>query len=333
MSDIIEISDYSNNLMYILNLESRITIITGDSATGKSTLIRYIENYNKDSYNSIKIESEKELIHLTPVMVRNKFELSEDAIYFMDEGDNVKSKEYFTLVNDTRYKFVIITRDTSYPSISYDVDDIYEIQHIRNKNQLVRIYKNNYNTNKLSPAVNNICTEDEKSGYEFYKLLDNYNVSNSRGSSRVPYKIQKSKNSIFIVDSLGFGPYIKRSLLNLDNNNNILIAPKSFEYLILCSLFELSIDELQNLCNSYRNQNHESGKFNINDENIFYKILIDKCSNLGFNYNKSSLPNWLVDQRKVDLVIDNISKMYNLTLDRNNRVNDEHDSNNLFKWE
>lgn len=65
MIDYVKISDYDNNLMYILNLESRVTIITGDSATGKSTLIRYIENYNKDSYNAIKIESEKELIHLT----------------------------------------------------------------------------------------------------------------------------------------------------------------------------------------------------------------------------------------------------------------------------
>lgn len=329
MIDYVKISDYENNLVYILNLESRITIITGDSATGKSTLIRYIENYNKDSYNSIKIESEKKLIHLTPVMVRNKFELSEDAIYFMDEGDNVKSKEYFTLVNDTRYKFVIITRDVSYPSIPYDIEDIYEIKYNNGANKLVKIYKDNYRTDKLDVNINKIFTEDEKSGYEFYKELSNYSVFSTKGASRIPYKIKKNNNSIFIVDSLGFGPYINRTLLNLKSSNSIFIAPKSFEYLILMSLFSYSEEDLKHKLESYRESYHLINKFNINDENIYYQMLIDECFGLGIDYNKSYLPDYFIEEENFDKVLDSIDKRYRLLLKSvdNNLIDD------IFSWE
>lgn len=329
MIDYVKISDYENNLVYILNLESRITIITGDSATGKSTLIRYIENYNKDSYNAIKIESEKELIHLTPVMVRNKFELNEDTIYFMDEGDNVKSKEYFTLVNDTRYKFVIITRDTSYPSISYDIDDIYEIRYNNGVNKLVKRYKNNYNTDKLDVNTNKIFTEDEKSGHEFYKKLDIYSVFSTKGASRVPNRIKKNSNSIFIVDSLGFGPYINRTLLNLEGSNSIFIAPKSFEYLILMSLFSYSEEELKYKLESYRESYHLTNEFNINDENIYYQMLIDECFGRGINYNKSYLPDYFIEKENFDKVLDVINRLYKLPL----QVINSNSNNNLFKWE
>lgn len=329
MIDHVKISDYENNLEYILNLESRITIITGASATGKSTLIRYIENYNKDSYNAIKIESEKELIHLTPVMVRNKFELNEDTIYFMDEGDNVKSKEYFTLVNDTRYKFVIITRDVSYPSISYDIEDIYEIKYNNGVNKLVKRYKNNYRTNKLDVNINKIFTEDEKSGYEFYKKLDNYSVFSTKGASRVPYKIKKNNNSIFIVDSLGFGPYINRALMYLESSSSIFIAPKSFEYLILTSLFSYSREELEYKLESYRESYHLINKFNINDENIYYQILIDECFGLSIDYNKSYLPDYFVEKENFDKVLDVINRLYKLSLQTIN----SNSTNNLFNWE
>lgn len=329
MIDHVKISDYENNLEYILNLEGRITIITGDSATGKSTLIIYIENYNKDSYNSIKIESEKDLIHLTPVMVRNKFKLNEDTIYFMDEGDNVKNKEYFTLVNDTRYKFVIITRDVSYPSISYDIEDIYEIKYNNGINRLVKRYKNNYRTDKLNRNINKIFTEDEKSGYEFYKTLGNYKVFSTKGSSRVPYKIKKSSNSIFIVDSLVFGPYINRTLLNLENNNNIFIAPKSFEHLILMSLFAYSEEELKHKLESYRESYHLINKFNINDENIYYQMLIDECFGLGIDYNKSYLPNYFIEKENLGKVLDVINRLYKLSLQTIN----SNSTNNLFNWE
>lgn len=329
MIDYIKISDYENNLEYKLNLEGRITIITGDSATGKSTLIRYIENYNKDSYNSIKIESEKKLIHLTPVMVRNKFELDEDTIYFMDEGDNVKSKEYFTLVNDTRYKFVIITRDVSYPSISYDIEDIYEIKYNNGVNKLVKRYKNNYRTDKLDASINKIFTEDEKSGYEFYKKLGNYSVLSTKGSSRVPYKIKKSNNSIFIVDSLGFGPYINRTLLNLENNNNIFIAPRSFEHLILMSLFIYSEEELKHKLESYRESYHLINKFNVNDENIYYQMLIDECFGLGIDYSKSNLPDYFTEEKNFNKVMRTVERLYKLPL---NSI-DNNSNNDIFSWE
>lgn len=320
----IVIKDLYEKLIFDLEIENRVTIIRGESATGKSTLLRYIQ----ESENMrINIESPKKLLVTNKESLKNVLamsktgELSNDYIYFLDEDDGVDSPEIGSIINNSKNMFVIITRDTSLPNINYGIDQIYEFKKSGKYNILKRKYSTNLNTNHQINLLklDKIIVEDGGSAFEFYKTLSRFKVNSSFGNSNIQKSLKD--NQVVIIDSLGFGPYIKNLNSFKSNKNIFVIYPKSFEWLILESLF------------GKEKINVETYK---NEEDFYYKKLKLVMSGYKRNYSKSKIDGWFTEEPQKSKIFDKIDEIFCinlLKLNKNVGTIKYDEKENILKWE
>lgn len=118
----------NKKLRYELDIKRNITIIRGDSATGKTTLIEMLESAaNLGESSGIEVICERPC----RVLRGNDWELLlpnlHGQILFLDEECRfVKSREFAAAVRSSDNYFVIITRE-DLPNLPYAVDEIYGI--------------------------------------------------------------------------------------------------------------------------------------------------------------------------------------------------------------
>lgn len=149
----IKIQDSKGKLTFLLQIEDKVTIIEGLSATGKSTLVRYIDL--ADTAN-ITIDSPIEIIHLNSKILGAGYKLSDNYLYILDEDDGIENEILTEIINRRKYNIILITRETVNSNLNYSIQQIYEFKTSGKINKLVRkydnissIYKNETNQNKL----------------------------------------------------------------------------------------------------------------------------------------------------------------------------------------
>lgn len=116
---------------YKFTIRRNITILRGDSATGKTTLIDMIAAYQRDKENSgITIQSKKDCVVLTSSNWEMNLKMMDDKIVFIDEGENfVKSKKFSEMVQDSTNYYVIATR-SSLENLPYSIHEVYGIRNV-----------------------------------------------------------------------------------------------------------------------------------------------------------------------------------------------------------
>lgn len=122
----IKISNQRNSYKFTLN--RNITILRGDSGTGKTTLYDMIRDYNNLGRESgVKI-SGGNIVTLEGKNWEDELDKFNNAVIVIDEGSKfVFSKEFASKVKCCNNYFLIITR--SYLSqLPYSVDEIYRIK-------------------------------------------------------------------------------------------------------------------------------------------------------------------------------------------------------------
>lgn len=304
MIDII-LSDMQSKVQYKLKSNSRLTIIRGNSGTGKSFFVKCLDLYK--SFTKISIKSNKELRHINLDTILDLGVLREDIIYVMDEFDGINDQRISKYINNPKYTFIIITRDTKLPHLIYDIDDIYRIRESGKFNILEKEY-NIYqiNSNKECSKINSIQTEDSGSGLQFYRKLSAYDVRTSDGNSNINKNIKD--NQFNIVDSIAFGPYIKEYLTKTRKLNDILLAPKSFEYLLLTSgIFKNTLEE-----------------FELSEKDYFKKLVeISKSKNI--EYSKNKLDEWFLEDKQFIKIIDKLEKDFQVRIQRDEEINSKID--------
>lgn len=118
----------NNKLRYELDIRRNITIIRGDSATGKTQLIRFLEQASVFGESSgIEVLCERPCRTLRG----NDWNLilpgiHEQIIFLEEENQFVKSQEFAAAVKASDNYFVIITRE-DLPNLPYSVEEIYGI--------------------------------------------------------------------------------------------------------------------------------------------------------------------------------------------------------------
>lgn len=138
----------NNKLRYELDIRRNITVIRGDSATGKTKLIHLLEQASSLGEGSgVEVRCER----LCRTLGGNDWNLVlpyiHEQILFLDEENKfVKSQEFAAAVKASDNYFVIITRE-DLPNLPYSVDEIYGIHTSgryhdlkRTCNELYRIY-------------------------------------------------------------------------------------------------------------------------------------------------------------------------------------------------
>ena len=276
----IEISN--KRISYKFTIERNISIIRGDSATGKSELLRLINEYSNYGVDSgIELKSDVNLVVIDSSNWKEHMN-DKNTILFIDEVNYVyKTTEFVRLLKKSDCYCVIISRE-SLDTLPYSINSIYKMIYTGTYNTLVKMYDGNKFYTGRVIEYNTIVTEDKKSSFFAMKEISSLDVDCCSGNSTVlPILVNGNlNNSIVLVDGAAFGPYIE-DLLNC-RLNLLVLCPESFEYLILKSgIVDI---ERKYYIEFYEKGNIESSKYFSYER--YFTHLLTEFSGDTFNYSK-----------------------------------------------
>lgn len=308
-------------LQYKLTLNRNITVLRGDSATGKTTLIEMIASYQTNGINSgVTVASEKPCVVLTSFNWKINLDAIHDSFVFIDEQDKfVASKEFAQCVKNSDNYYVIATRNNLF-DLPYSIREIYGIKNkAGNRYQgTKRLYSEFYPLYKAdldiirNPEI--VIVEDSNSGYDFFsKYFNKYNIPcvSAGGKSNIYNCVlaNENKNILIIADGAAFGSEID-SLVKLYKRISLMLyLPESFEWIILNSnLFNEG--EVKAIIDNPSDYIESSDYFSW--ERFFTKTLVDKSKGTYLEYSKSKLNDAYLQEnitKRITAVIPKIEKI------------------------
>jgi hypothetical protein len=295
----IKISD--SRVKYNLEISRNITIVQGNSGTGKTTLFDLISAYSRlKNKSNIQLSCDKACTVLrSDSDWKSSLKSIKNSIVFIDEeSDYVTTQEFASAIKKTDNYYVIFTRENLY-NIPYSVEEIYEIHTSGKIHTFRKLYKQqkayrySYD-NKVKKNVKNdiLLTEDSKSGFQLYEAyFSEENIKCiSAGSNSSIYnflKENKAENIFVIADGAAFGAEMNR-IINLQQHypNITLCLPESFEWLILKSGVA-KIDNIDRVLESPENYIESSKYFSW--EQFFEDYLIKNSKDTVFKYSKNKI--------------------------------------------
>lgn len=148
-------------IQYKFKINRKYTIIRGNSATGKTTLVRMIEDAT--IRKTADISCDVPCIVLPELNWKLNLDAISGSIVFIDEDHTAltEGKELAGKMFSSDNCFVIISRDKM-PWIPYSYKEIYEIKSSGKYHRLERIYEEMEEFKKSEEYI----TEDEASGLE-----------------------------------------------------------------------------------------------------------------------------------------------------------------------
>lgn len=119
----------SKRIVFTIELERNITILRGDSATGKTTLVEMLsayENYGRKS--GVTIVCDKTCRVLSGALWESQLKDIQDTIVFVDEGSTfVSSLDFARAIQKTDNYYVLVTRE-NLSTLPYSVNAILELK-------------------------------------------------------------------------------------------------------------------------------------------------------------------------------------------------------------
>lgn len=295
----------NRRVQYKFSVERNITILCGDSATGKTTLIDMIASYQRAGEQSgIEIRSDKPLTVLTALNWELILSNTRDSIVFIDEGERfVLTREFARAARESDNYFVIATR-ASLPNLPYSTKEIYGIKNTAgNRYQgTKRLYAEFFpiygdaQRDLIRPDL--VILEDTNAGFEFFshyfgrlgiRCLSAGGKSNIFGLlAREAYH-----TALVIADGAAFGSEIKE-ILSLRKAREIMVyLPESFEWIILKSDV-LKDGNVRDILDDPAE--HIASETYFSWERFFTALLTEQSRNTYLQYGKSRLnPNYLQD--------------------------------------
>ena len=103
----------NRRVQFTLELERNITVIRGDSATGKTTLMGMLRDYEEQGIQSgVSVSCDKPCRVLSSFDWESRLRTISDSIVFVDEGNAfVNSQEFAQAIRGTSNYYVLITRE------------------------------------------------------------------------------------------------------------------------------------------------------------------------------------------------------------------------------
>ena len=235
----------NRRMQYKFAIQRNITVLRGDSATGKTTLIEMIQEFNDNGPESgIVLVCERECVVLSGRYWQNELDAIHGSIVFIDEGSRfVLSEEFARKIKQTDNYYVIVTRERL-ENIPYSVNEVYGIRNSgkygtlqKTYHEMYRLYEDDYTQLPLSPMK--VITENSNSGYQFFhacctdKMLACISA-NGKSNIFLLAKQNMQKELLIIADGAAFGPEMNRMDSLMKVNPHIhLYLPESFEWLLL----------------------------------------------------------------------------------------------------
>ncbi len=238
----------SNRIVFTLNIQRNITIIRGDSATGKTTFIEMLQAYERlGKQSGVILQSEKECHVLTDYDWEDRLPRINNSIVFVDEGNRFVSSPAFAraIMGSDNY-YVLITRENLY-QLPYSVDAVLKLKTTTSRFRTTYVRSYPHYEYLEAPAdqlqrTDIILTEDSNSGHEmFYEIAHRYAIQcdSADGKSNIMLKLMQSGDSrvLVVADGAAFGAEMEKvySFHKLHPGKVTLYLPESIEWLILKS--------------------------------------------------------------------------------------------------
>ncbi len=330
----INISIIDEELSYTMELIHKVTIIQDLSASGKTTLIDTINEYNLgSSYIKIKSNFECQVINTNiwePIVTNTS-----NMIYFIDEDIiSIINSDFYEKIRKTNNYYVIINRSSD---IGFDlsVDQIYRFETNNGEHKLVRKFNPEELIGKyVKSNMETVLSEDSKSGLDMWKDIFNLPCTTTNGNRGVIKKVLQNNNHILIFDTLGFGRYINNLVTVVDKNskNTILLGIPSLEYLIVISnILKLNCHELSNIESNLKIEG-------ISREQFYFRYLVQLTkNNPKLRYSKKKLNEGYSDKDNLQKIVDKLEDMFKYDLSKYIKINNNEESdkniNNYFSWD
>ena len=303
-------------LKYEFNIKRNITVIKGNSATGKTTLIEMLREYNEEEDSGITVQCDKKCVVLYGKDWDKKLLEITDSIVFIDEsGRFTKSTDFANAIQNTNNYYVIVSRE-KLSALPYSIQEIYGIRENGKYMGLKTQYTLNefYNIYGHQPQRNFkpdlIITEDSNSGYDFYvAFYKKMECISANGKSNILSEIQKAdykmKRRLAIVDGAAFGSEMEMVMQYINNVDEMveLYAPESFEYILLLSdIFKSKVlkDELEETYNYADSEKYFSW------EQYYMALITQITQGTELQYSKSKLNSYYLSEKNLQKIADQL---------------------------
>ena len=305
----------NNRLRYEFTISRNITIIRGDSATGKTTLLDLLNAYDRDGESSgVLVKCDVPCVVIGGQRWEENLQFIHNSIVFIDECNRfIKSEDFAVRVKESDNYFVIVTRD-DLPNLPYSVKEIYGIRESGKYAGLKQVYNEFYclygeleNAELAQEDV--VIAEDSNAGFDFFSSLCDGRVKciSANGKSNVFKALQKHREEkvLVIADGAAFGCEMEKVMQLIRIGRRIaLYLPESFEWLILnAGIFDDS--ELKAILNS-PSEYVDSKEF-FSWERFFTDLLVKKSHGTYLQYNKRSLNKAYLQEKIKNRIVNNMS--------------------------
>ena len=306
----------SKRVLFEFTIRRNITVIKGDSATGKTTLLHMLYEYlrvGRESGYQVSADGDY-YVYLRREVGRDWREAMDsltDTVIFIEENNNfVFTKEFAEFVKKSGNYFVLVNR-SPLRMLPYSIHEVYEIvtegKHADVKESYHR-FKELYSNYPVTGnnKMQNILTEDSNSGFQFFsRLFRNRSVTSMGGNSNVISGIRKahSKDVLVIVDGAAFGAMAEVCMEYAEAQHEQRISiwmPESFEYLILVSGLiqtEKLTQILENPSDYVESREYESW------EQYFTQLLTSLTKGKISEYSKTALNEYYTQDKNRDRIV------------------------------
>ena len=305
----------NKRIRFAFSIKRNITIIRGDSATGKTTLFSMIEEYgNLGKDSGVQIQCDKACVAISGKYWQETLENIHDSIVFVDEDSRfLKTKDFAKRIRNSNNYYVLITRE-NLPALPYSVEEIYGIHcsgRYMNTRQIYNLFYKIYSeTNPGKILIKSLITEDSQAGFTFFSQVSKTRgicCESAGGKSNILGILQEKlldkeqKETLVIADGAAFGPEMAHISQLLRGNVNIkLYLPESFEWLLLYADFlnkpfiRKKLEEAENYI--------ESEKY-FSWERYFTDLLMEETKDSPYPYDKSNLKDFYLQDKVVQKVL------------------------------
>ena len=305
----------NNRLRYEFTISRNITIIRGDSATGKTTLLDLLNSYDRDGESSgVLVKCDVPCVVISGQRWEENLQVIHNSIVFIDECNRfIKSEDFAVRVKESDNYFVIVTRD-DLPNLPYSVKEIYGIRESGKYAGLKQVYNEFYclygEVENANPAQESlVIAENSNAGFDFFSSLCDGRLKciSANGKSNVFKALQthREEKVLVIADGAAFGCEIEKVMQLIRIGRRIaLYLPESFEWLILnTGIFDDS--ELKAILNS-PSEYVDSKEF-FSWERFFTDLLVKKSHGTYLQYNKRSLNKAYLQEKIKNKIVNNMS--------------------------
>lgn len=302
----------NKRLRYEFDIKRNITIIRGDSATGKTTLYAMISLAARLGDSSgVDIQCDKKCRTLEGTDWKLVLPTLHDYIIFLDEDNHfLKTTEFARMVKESDNYFVIITRE-DLPNLPYSVEEIYGIHTAGKYHDMKRVYNAFYHlysvedlSGKGSP--DEVIVEDSNSGYEFFDHVcraRGIKCEYAGGKSKIidALRASESETVLVVADGASIGSEMNELFQYMKAHPHTgCYLPESFEWLILKSgLVDGNAvqDLLQHPQDFIESQEYFSW------ERFFTNVLIRYTENTYLQYTKHKLNEAYLHDRALRVIL------------------------------